>query len=367
MKSQMVVLHDQQDKALRMIPKPFVPILSTTPDSLLEKVEQYQPEICIILATLLTDEPWTWLDKLDEKVSTVIVRTTTKEDFRLYELFQKWFKSIVVIPPLLTEGEIQQYITSIVTGELLTEEAAGTQQSITRAFVGTGGTGITTFFLLAAPLYSELNPDKKILLVDMNEDKRDLSVALSAQPAQLSLWQAHLARGSEEFSPIAVKHPGVPQISVISASKPWGSQEISTFLKVARLQYDEIWFDVSRPYHVPRLLEEIDEVVYVVRPDFHCLGGMKRIASNEWSHKAKLLVSQYDDRFASTKEIQNFLGIDTMMGAVPFEHPLLPLKIVKGQLPLSKKMKKALQKMNWETTPTKQRSIFRSWIEGLMK
>lgn len=362
MKRQIVFLHNQQDKVRSMLPKGFSSIIATTPETLLEKIDQYQPDICILLPSLLQGEPWKWLEQL--KVDMVFIHATTETEYLFYKQMQNWFTKVVVLPPILAEEEIKLFLNHLALDqEIPTEEKP--EPSKTRAFVGTGGTGITTFLLLAAPWYAEQQPDRKILLVDMNEDKRDLSVSLSAQPAQLSLWQAHLARGNDQFVPFGIKHPVVSNVSVISAVKPWGSQEITTFLSVVRREYDEVWFDVSRPFHVPRLMDEIDEIIYVVRPDALCLTGMRRIVKPEWDAKAKLLVNQLDDRYASSSEISNFLNVSQLMGTIPFEYPLLPLAL-SGTLTLSKKMQKSLEKLDWgiPVVDKERSSLLRKWMAG---
>ncbi|MGK5511944.1 hypothetical protein [Brevibacillus formosus] len=362
MKRQIVFLHDQQDKVVTMLPKGFASILATSPETLLDKVEQYQPDVCILLPSLLKGEPWKWLEQL--QVKTTFIRATTDEEYHFFETLRQWFPSTSVIPPLLAEEEIRSLVNHLAFNHEL-QETEPVKDPMTRAFVGTGGTGITTFMLLAAPWYAQQHPQRKILLVDMNEDKRDLSVALSAQAAQLSLWQAYLARGNDQFIPFGVKHPATPNVSVISAVRAWESQELTTFISVVRREYDEVWFDVSRPFHVPRLMDEVDEVVYVVRPDGLCLSGMKRLAKEEWAHKAKLLVTQMDERYSNTSEISSFLGIKKVMGSLPFEQPLLPLAVT-GELTLSKKMKKAFEKVNWgiNTEGIETKSRVHKWIMG---
>lgn len=363
MKRQVVFLHDQQDKVVTMLPKGFASIIATSPDVLLEKVTQYTPDLCIILAPLIEGQPWEWLEKLQSlHLQAIFIRTTTDEEYHFYQGLQKWFPILSVIPPILAEEEVSHFLSHLALNQEVPSEKI--REPKTRAFVGTGGTGITTFFLMAAPWYALRQPEKKILLVDMNEDKRDLSVALSAQAARLSLWQAYLARGNEQFSPFGVQHPVAPNISIISAVQAWESQELTTFLSVVRRDYDEIWFDVSRPYHVPRLMDEVDEIVYVVRPDGLCLTGMKRITKAEWANRAKLLVTQLDDRFANASEISSFLGVK-VMGTIPFEYPLLPLS-AHYEINLSKKMKKALEKLDWGITfkPQEGTSRLLKWMAG---
>lgn len=366
MKGQVVFLHDQQDKVVTMLPKGFASIIATTPEALLEKVTQYTPDIVFILPSLIQGEPWEWMDRLQQlDLEAIFIRATTEEEYHFYLCLQKWFPILSIIPPILSEEEISYFLSHLALNQEIPTESS--REPKTRAFVGTGGTGITTFLLMAAPWFGLKHPEKKILLVDMNEDKRDLSVALSAQAARLSLWQAYLARGNEQFSPFGVQHPTAPNVSVISAVQSWESQELTTFLSVVRRDYDEIWFDVSRPNHVPRLMDEVDEIIYVVRPDGLCLTGMKRIAKPEWSNKAKLLVTQLDERFANASEISSFLSVK-VMGSVPYEFPLLSLS-VQHEISLSKKMKKSLEKLDWGITvaPQEGGSRLRNWMAGWKK
>lgn len=364
MKRQIVFLHDQQDRVITMVPQTFASIIATTPEAFLDKVTQYGPDVVIILPTLLNEQPWELLGKI-EHVEYVIIRATTEKEYHFFSELQNWFSNLSVIPPLLSEEEVKIFLQHIEKGDYL--EDVKVVEPKARAFIGSGGTGITTFFLLAAPWYAQQHPNKDILLVDMNEDKRDLSVALSAQPAQLSLWQAYLARGNDRFVPFAVRHPRVKNLSILSAVKPWASQDLSTFLSVARRDYHEIWFDVSRPFHVMRLLDEVDDIIYVVRPDGLCLSGMKRIVRTEWEHKAKLLLTQADERFASASEIASYLNVKSLMGNIPFEHPLLPLD-VSSEMSLSKRMKKALEKLNWGIKSEQEKaSLLHRWAMGWKK
>ncbi|MDA5108420.1 hypothetical protein O3V59_08605 [Brevibacillus thermoruber] len=353
-----VLLHNEQDKAQAMIPHGYTPILATTKEVFLDKVQQYKPDVCVILPSLFQGNPWDWLTEIHGK--HVVIRPAEVQEYHLFLYLQRTFPDLIVVDPLLTELEIQQFL-----GHLLAEEPiADVQRPVpkTRAFVGTGGTGITTFLLLAAPWYAAQFPDKRILLVDMNEYKRDLSVALSAQPAQLSLMQAHLAKGNDRFTPFTVQHPTANNISVISAVKPWGSQEIATLMGVVRRHFDEVWFDVSRPSHVPRLLEEVDDIVYVVKPDAFCLEGMKSLI--QYQDKAKVLITQFDDRYASVDEIRSFLQLSDVMGTIPYEYPLLPLKLEGGHIPLSKKMRKALEKLQWGIEGVQRTGYLRRWMAG---
>ncbi|MED4779448.1 hypothetical protein [Brevibacillus choshinensis] len=365
MKRQIVFLHDQQDKVVTMLPKGFASIFATTPETLLEKVNQYQPDVCIILPSLLDGEPWKWLEQI--KVETMFVRCTTEEEYHFFNNLQKWFPAVVAIPHMFAEDEIRAFLSHLAFDQTIQERESIIPPK-TRAFVGSGGTGITTFLLLAAPWYAQQHPHKKLLLVDMNMDKRDLSVALSAQPAQLSLWQSYLARGNDQFVPFGVKHPLATNISVISAVKSWEAQEVSTFLSVVRREYDEVWFDLSRPFHVPRLMEDVDDVTYVVRPDGLCLTAMKRIVRPEWTQKAKLLVNQLDERYANTSEISTYLDIKEVMGTIPFEYPLLPLDLTR-EVSLSKKMRKALEKLDWGLSELEggKTSRLQKWMLGWKK
>lgn len=358
-----VVLHDEQDKTMVMLPKSFLPILATNADSFFERLEEYQPDLCLILPSLMDEQPWEWLKRVNS--AYIVIRATTKHEYALFQLLQQTYPQLVVLDPLLTEEEIQQLLTYLLEGRetKVREDEIGCK---IRVFLGSGGTGITSFFLLAAPWYASQNPDKRILLVDMNEDKRDLSVALKAQAAQLSHMRSFLARGNDEFAPFTVQHPVAKNVSVISAVEAWGNQEVATFFRMVRKQYDEVWIDIGRPRHAARMVEEADEIVYVVRPDALSLGGMLRVVQPEYADKARLLITHFDDRYVSVQEVKQFLGQKHLMGVIPYEHPLLPLRIESGQLTLSKKMRKALEKLDWSFLREKRQSssFWRRFVKG---
>ncbi|MGC5326972.1 hypothetical protein [Brevibacillus sp. SYSU BS000544] len=345
-----VVLHDEQDKTFSMLPKTFLPILATTSDTFFEKVDEYKPDLCLILPSLIEKQPWEWLPLV--KSEYIVIRAASTQEHVLFQLLQQSYPQLVVLEPLLTEEEIQKFLTFLLEGSDTKARDEEVDCKI-RVFLGSGGTGITSLFLLAAPWYAEQNPDKKILLVDMNEDKRDLSVTLRAQAAQLSHMRSYLVRGNDEFMPFTVQHPSAKNVSVISAVEAWGNQEVATFFRMVRKQYDEVWIDIGRPFHAARIQEEADQIIYVVRPDSLSLGGMLRIIQPAFADKSRLLLTHFDDRYTSIQEVKQFLGQNQVMGVIPYEYPLLPLKIDKGQIPLSKKMRKALEKLDWTFTQSR--------------
>lgn len=364
-----VLLHSEQDKAMLMVPKSIYPILATTYEIFLDKIKEYRPEACLFIPELLDGrQPWAVLEELKSLGCTkILVRTSSKEDSALFIYLERHYPELVILESLLGENEILQFLEHHLENKPFPGPEVDPVVSKTRAFIGTGGTGITSFILQAAPWYAEKYPDKNLLIVDMNEDKRDLSVALSAQVAQLSLMSSYLSRGSTNFRPFAVQHKYFPNVSVISAVQAWGSQEISTFLKVVAREFDEVWFDIGRPYHVPRLMEEVEEIVYVVRPDSLSLGGTQRIINDTPNFKGRLLISQLDTRYASGEEIAEFLGFSPKVGIfgyTPFEHPFLPLKIENGMIETSKNMNKAFEKMLWDIPVGSARPNFWSRLKG---
>jgi len=185
------------------------------------RLREYEPKIVLVVTSDMSESAYKWIPEvmgcLSKSDQTLfIIPKSEKDQYHLQvvigELVQgsNWKGEVRLLGFNLTYQEIADQLSGYgqsdeeiqgITSEenendeideltvLLgaTEKAKG-RDGYVIALTGPGSAGATTFALYHFPYLAQLNPEKEFLLVDLNEDKKDLVVATNSENYRLDYF-----------------------------------------------------------------------------------------------------------------------------------------------------------------------------------
>ncbi|MED1743893.1 hypothetical protein [Brevibacillus borstelensis] len=248
----------------------------------------YQPEAAVLFAEMFETPVWEWLplarSTLDPQTPIVVVPLYQNESL-IKEVVQKAdLSGVYILSANLTQDEIRKGI-----GQILSlddeDDTAGPYEGrgMIYALMSHGGAGVTTFCINYPILLAKQNPDKQILVLDMNVHKQDLTRFFKLQQHQLSQFRPDLldlrTARLRTWRKICKQSNQLPNLFYANATSNWRSMEISNLMSSLREQFDYIYIDWGYSFPetdaMQRLIYTADRNLLFVRSDPFSIEGAK--------------------------------------------------------------------------------------------
>ncbi|MDC0764234.1 hypothetical protein POF51_26295 [Brevibacillus sp. AG] len=337
----------------------------STYELMLERLREYEPKIVLVVTSDMSESAYKWIPEvmgcLSKSDQTLfIIPKSEKDQYHLQvvigELVQvsNWRGQVSLLGFNLTYQEVADQLSGYgqSDGEIqgntseenesdeideltvllgATEKAKG-RDGYVIALTGPGSAGATTFALYHFPYLAKLNPEKEFLLVDLNEDKKDLVVATNSENYRLDYFITAFQKKKLEKTSFKYNTPykSIPNLKVINAVQDqhkWTSNEIVMFLDKVRDEFDVIAFDAGQLRTSSnaqiRLLREADKVSVFVRPDSFSLNRTLSFKNILDKLPSEVIITHFDSAYVSKSEIEKYIGLP-VMGVVSYERGLIP-------------------------------------------
>lgn len=342
----------------------IVPIPVTTYEQMITTIRDYYPRIILIFSELVDRIAYEWipevLSRIDVNQTVYVYPKSELDGYHLQTVISELSKqqgqgkelNIHILSANLIHKEIGLFIGGILEKESDSEEKAAKGHVIT--LIGPGSSGVTMFSLYYVPYLAELFPHLKILMVDMNEQKRDLAVATNSQNYRLTYYLAQLQTEKPFKMTYQTPYAGLPNLSAFSAVQDqyiWSPNEIQHFLDAVKKDFDLIFIDRGEAdlhtAEMTRLMQETDELIYLVRADGMSISRTKRFMKQLKQHEAKLIITHFQPAYVSEKEISKYLSLP-VLGCFPYQRKLIPIDQIQERFIPSKLFVSAFQKYKWK-------------------
>lgn len=378
----------------------------TTYEQLLQKLKNYEPKMILVLTASLEESAYRWIPEvmghLNKADQTLFILPKSEMDrYHLQIVIQdilnshggSWQSQIRLLGETMSYQEVADHLAgrepeTPSTPNSENESGSEEPQDELSLLLGTssrpegrkghvitltgpGSSGTTSFMLYHVPFLATLNPEMEFLMVDINDDKKDLVAATDSQNYRLSYYKSAFQKKQLKDTDINyhVPYKKLPNLKVISAVQDqyqWTPNEIVMFLNKARKEFDVIFFDmgelVSNSNAKIRLMKESNEVIAVVRPDTFSLNRTLRYMNILEKLHTKVIISHFDSAYVSVSEVEKYLGLP-VLGVFPYERGLIPKQQTNDVFEVTKKMQSAFADFKWETelkVKEKKRSLF--WL-----
>ncbi|MEJ8547133.1 hypothetical protein [Brevibacillus borstelensis] len=248
----------------------------------------YQPDAAVLFAEMFETPVWDWLPKARDTLqpeTPIVVVPLYHNEWLMKEVVQKAdLSGIYILSANLSQEEIRTGIGKIFG---LDDEAktpgSSEDKGMIYALMSHGGAGVTTFCINYPILLAKQNPDKEILVLDMNVHKQDLTRFFKLQKYQLSLFRPDLSdvgtARSRKWRTICKQSNHLPNLFCANATSNWRSVEISNLMASLREQFDFIYIDWGYSFPeteaMQRLMYTADRKLLFVRSDPFSIEGAK--------------------------------------------------------------------------------------------
>jgi cellulose biosynthesis protein BcsQ len=240
----------------------------------------YQPGAAVLFSEMFDEPVWEWLPRVQEVLPEgvpVIIVPLYKDESLIAKVKEETDPAgLYILPATLNQEEIREKIALILGVSQKSEELPTAKgDGIVYTLMSYGSSGITTFCINYPILLAKRNPDKRIVVLDMNAQKPDLTRFFKLQQHHLALFRPDLLemrtaaarnweRGCKQISHI-------PNLYYASATCSWKSGEISNLLTALRQQFDYVYIDWGYCFPeteaLQRLIYASDRNLFFVRAD----------------------------------------------------------------------------------------------------
>lgn len=256
-------------------------------------VKLYRPDAAVLFSEMFSTPVWEWLprvkDSLPAGVPLIIVPLYRDEKMIRQVSEEAAMEGVYVLSAQLSQEEIRDNI-SLILGFVERRDGshAEVKEGIVYALMSFGASGITTFCINFPILLAKQNPDKRIVVLDMNEAKPDLTRFFKLQQHQLALFRpdfldVHTAN-RRNWMRVCKQSAHMPNLYYAHAANKWRSSELTNLISAFRRQFDHIYVDWGYCFPetetLQRMLNTADRNLLFVRADPFSIENAK-----EWIRK----------------------------------------------------------------------------------
>lgn len=288
------------------------------------------PDAAVLFSEGFSRPLWEWIPAIRSSLSAdipMIIVPLHKDEYLIKRIVEELhLERVFILAGALTYQEISGQIAQIL--DIRTDTKCGVLREKREGTVFTllsyGGAGITTFCINFPVLLAKRHSDKRVVVIDMNMEKPDLSRFFGLDNHQMSLFRPDLLSyelaEKRNWLQACKRSDNQPNLYYSSATCNWKNYEISTLLAVLRKNFDFIYLDYGYCFPetdaLERLLLESDRNIFFIRADPFSIESAKKWMKG-WERKkvaTELMISHFDRSQLSTRKIRE--GVP-LYGIVP--------------------------------------------------
>lgn len=290
-----LVCYVMKSLAKTYLPENIEALVAESAEEYFRLVHLYQPDSVILFSEMFTDPVWEWLPAVREKLpvqTQLIVIPLYRDEKKIQQVVEEMpLQGVYLLSAKLSQWEIREQISLLLGfSEADTETPSINGDGQVTAMMSYGASGITTFCINFPVLLAKQNPDKKILVLDMNDAKPDLTRFFKLQQHQLALFRPDFldvkTAGKRNWARICKQSEHTGNLYYAHAANKWKSAELSNMIEVLRRQFDYVYVDwgycfpESETLH--RMMHLANRILLFVRADPFSIESAK-----EWIHTWK--------------------------------------------------------------------------------
>jgi len=290
-----LVCYVMKSLAKTYLPQNVEALVAESTEEYFRLVHLYQPDTVILFSEMFTDPVWEWLPAVRDALpahTPLIIIPLYRDEKKIQQVVEEMsMPGVYLLSANLSQTEIRDQI-SLVLG--FAEEDTGTlndnDEGQVIAMMSYGASGITTFCINFPVLLARQNPDKKILVLDMNDAKPDLTRFFKLHQHQLALFRPDFldvkTAGKRNWKRICKQSEHTDNLYYAHAANKWKSAELSNMMGALRRQFDYVYVDwgycfpESETLH--RMMHLASRILLFVRADPFSIESAK-----EWIHTWK--------------------------------------------------------------------------------
>jgi cellulose biosynthesis protein BcsQ len=283
---------------MKSLAKTYMPVYSDvlvaeSAEEFSRLVQLYMPEATVIFSEMFNSPVWEWLPALKAQLppnSPLIIVPLYRDEKMIEKVAEEsGLEHVYLLSAHLSQEEIRHQI-SLILG--LMQECAdigsSKEKGLVYALLSYGASGITTFCINYPVILARQHPEKRIVVLDMNDAKPDLTRFFKLQQHQLSLFRPDFidiqTTAKRNWSNVCKQSAHLPNLYYAHAASKWKSSELSNLISVFRMQFDYVYVDWGYCFPesetLQRLLHTVDRNLLFVRADPFSIDSAR-----EWLHK----------------------------------------------------------------------------------
>ncbi len=298
---------------MKSLVKTFMPtecqsLTTENPKEFLDMAAFYNPEAAVLFSEMFSVPVWEWLPVVKASLSKtipIIIVPLYKDEALINKMIEETdTPNTYVLSANSTHEDIRDKI-ALILGLKDQPKAAETKgDGVVYALMSYGASGITTFCINYPILLAKQNPDKRIAVIDMNEEKPDLTRFFRLQQHQLALYRPDLldfpTAAKRNWVTACKQSDHMDNLYYANATNKWRSYEITNLVEVLRQQFDYVYIDwgfcFPETEALQRMLFSADRNLFFVRADPF---GLESATSwiKRWSERGvryEVLLSHFD-------------------------------------------------------------------------
>lgn len=270
---------------MKSLVKTYMPVASEvlvaeSPYDLVRLVDLYQPDAAVIFSEMYTTPAWVWLPEikssLPKNAPLIIVPLYRDEELIKQVMDELTLEGIYLLSAKLSQEEIRSKI-SLILGfiEESPHHLSNENDGLVYALMSYGASGITTFCINYPILLARQYPDKRIVVLDMNHAKPDLTRFFKLHQHQLALFRPDFLNMQtamkRNWKTVCKQSVHMPNLYYAHAASKWKSSEVTNMIAAFRTQFDYVYIDwgfcFPETEAMQRLVYTADRTLLFVRSD----------------------------------------------------------------------------------------------------
>ncbi|USG65984.1 hypothetical protein NDK47_01095 [Brevibacillus ruminantium] len=285
-----IVCYPVKSLVYTYLPSKCQALVSESSTDFFRLAKLYQPEAAVLFSEMFETPVWDWLPKVREALPTetrIIVVPLYQNERLVKEVVEVAdLNGVYTLLANLSQEEIRKAIGQIFGWEeedVERQRIPPERQGLIYALMSHGGAGITSFCINYPVLLAKEYPEKRILVLDMNLHKQDLTRFYKLQQFQLSLFRPDLldmrTARQRDWGKLCKQSSYCPNLFYANATSNWKSVEISNLMTTLREQFDFVYIDWGYSFPeteaLKRLVHIADRNLFFVRSDPFSIEGAK--------------------------------------------------------------------------------------------
>ena len=326
----LVVCYPMKSLVASFVPEGCETVVAENEDECMRQLSFLTPDAVILFSEAFSRPIWEWIPAIRRKMTPdtpMIIVPLHKDEALIKRIVEELsLQCTYILAGALTYKEISIQISRILrmSSDLEYDGMPKQKSGMVYTLLSYGGAGITTFCINYPVLLAKRHPDKRVAVIDMNQEKPDLSRFFGLREYQLSLYRPDLLSfelaDKRNWLQAFKRSENQRNLYYSSATSNWKNYEVTTLLAILRKNFDFIYLDFGYCFPetdaLERLLLESDRNIFFIRADPFSIEGAKNWIKR-WEEKditAELMVSHFDRSQISTRKIRE--GVP-LYGIVP--------------------------------------------------
>lgn len=247
-----LVCYPMKSLAKTYLPQSIEALVAESAEDYFRLAPLYSPDTAIVFSEMFSIPVWDWLPSVRAALpaqSTLIIVPLYRNEGLINQVVNEMsLQRVYLLSSQLSQSEIRDQISFILGIVHESKENADQgRRGQVYTLMSYGASGITTFCINFPILLARQNPEKRIVVLDMNDAKPDLTRFFKLQQHQLALFRPDfldaMMASKRDWARVCKQSDHTSNLFYAHAANKWKSAEISNMMDAFRQQFDYIYVD----------------------------------------------------------------------------------------------------------------------------